>query len=125
MTLCRGLSENLKKVMVRHSYRAPVGGKKRPDNLVLLRVGNVIPDVHLVEASLQQILKSPAALRRRTKGGWQAVSGLNPWHFLPKSPSDPSLKTLRGQNQGGTGFDIHRITTFYPPTPFKSHLPGA
>ena len=46
-------------------------------DFVPLWVGNVMPDVHLVEASLQQILKSSAALLRRTKGGWQSVSGLN------------------------------------------------
>ena len=71
---------------------------------------------------LQQILKSPAVPQRRTKGGWQSVSGLNCVHFLLETLGPfPRTKNIEGAKPRGD-----RI--WYPShyhilsSPFKSHL---
>ena len=71
---------------------------------------------------LQQILKSPAVPQRRTKGGWQSVSGLNCVHFLLETLGPfPRTKNIEGARPRGD-----RI--WYPShyhilsSPFKSHL---
>ena len=72
---------------------------------------------------LQQILKSPEPLQRRTKGGWQSVSGLNRALFAQTPLRTKPKNIVWGQNQ-----EKDRI--WYPShyhilsPPFKSHLPG-
>ena len=72
---------------------------------------------------LQQILKSPEPLQRRTKGGWQSVSGLNRALFAQTPLRTEPKNIVWGQNQEKDRIWYPSHYHILSPTPFKSHLP--
>ena len=108
------------------SYLSLLELKRDQTILFYSRLGNVMPDVHLVEASLQQKFKITSSRRPAEENKrWLAVRiRIKLATFCPKPPEDPSLKTLRGQNQGGDRIWYPSHYHILSPPPFKSHLPG-